>query len=244
MEILILAAGRGLRLKEKTENTPKTLLPISDKPLIQHILASLADLSLSKVYIVNGFQGEKLRDVITGQNHKLPIEFLFNPNFHEGNLLTVFCGEKKMSDTFAVMNADHLYSKPIIKAISEWALKPKDEITIVCDSERKLFEDDMKVRLTKDGTLLEMDKKLPTWDKGYIGATLIPKSLIRAYYMAAHEVLFEKGRQASCEMVLNKLASKGFVIKVLDVVNAPWIEVDTEEDLQKAQVIFDEKFPK
>lgn len=53
MKVLVLAAGYGTRLKEIAENTPKPLLPIGDRPLINHILDRIKDLpGLNEVLVV------------------------------------------------------------------------------------------------------------------------------------------------------------------------------------------------
>ena len=64
MKVLVLAAGYGTRLKAIAENTPKPLLPVSGKPLINHILER-----------VKGLPG--LNEVLVVTNNK------FTPNFEE-----------------------------------------------------------------------------------------------------------------------------------------------------------------
>lgn len=52
MDIIILAAGYATRLYPLTENTPKPLLPVGGKPIIEHILAKLEKLKLHRIFIV------------------------------------------------------------------------------------------------------------------------------------------------------------------------------------------------
>lgn len=53
MKALILAAGYGTRLYPLTQNTPKPLLPIAGKPIIEHIIKKINKISsLDKIYIV------------------------------------------------------------------------------------------------------------------------------------------------------------------------------------------------
>ena len=53
MKVIILAAGYGTRLKAIAENTPKPLLPVNDRPLINYILDRLQNLpDLDEVLVV------------------------------------------------------------------------------------------------------------------------------------------------------------------------------------------------
>ena len=46
---LLLAAGIGSRLKPLTNSWPKCLMPIGQKPLLEHWLSSLNELDISKI---------------------------------------------------------------------------------------------------------------------------------------------------------------------------------------------------
>ncbi|WP_421718020.1 N-acetylmuramate alpha-1-phosphate uridylyltransferase MurU [Algiphilus sp.] len=60
MKAMILAAGRGQRLRPDTDHTPKPLLPIAGKPLITHHLRKLAASGCRDVVINTGWLGAQL----------------------------------------------------------------------------------------------------------------------------------------------------------------------------------------
>ncbi|KWE70594.1 hypothetical protein WL77_12425 [Burkholderia ubonensis] len=60
MKAIVLAAGRGSRLKGLTENLPKTLVPFNRRPLLEHTLQSLREGGAGEIGIVGGYRRELL----------------------------------------------------------------------------------------------------------------------------------------------------------------------------------------
>ena len=60
MKAMILAAGRGERMRPLTDHTPKPLLPIAGQPLITHHLMALRAAGISEIVINTGHLGEQL----------------------------------------------------------------------------------------------------------------------------------------------------------------------------------------
>jgi NDP-sugar pyrophosphorylase family protein len=59
MQVVILAAGEGTRLRPLTYETPKPLLPVAGKPILQHTLEQLKGIA-SEVILVIGYLGDKI----------------------------------------------------------------------------------------------------------------------------------------------------------------------------------------
>ena len=62
MQGLILAAGMGKRLKELTQNNTKCMVKVNGVSLIDRMLHQLDKLQLSRIVIVVGYEGQKLKD--------------------------------------------------------------------------------------------------------------------------------------------------------------------------------------
>ena len=60
MDAIILAAGYAVRLYPLTENTPKPLLKVAGKPIVEHIINKLGELNIiNKIYIVTNDKFEQ-----------------------------------------------------------------------------------------------------------------------------------------------------------------------------------------
>jgi len=66
MKAVVLAAGLGKRLATVTAKTPKVLVKIGEKTLIEHNLDKLRRLGINEVALVIGYKGELVKDVVGG----------------------------------------------------------------------------------------------------------------------------------------------------------------------------------
>ncbi|MBB1268681.1 N-acetylmuramate alpha-1-phosphate uridylyltransferase MurU [Shewanella sp. SR44-3] len=76
MKAMILAAGRGERLRPLTDTVPKPLVCVAGKPLIIYHLEKLAAIGVSEVVINHAWLGQKLIDTLgSGQRWGLTIHY-------------------------------------------------------------------------------------------------------------------------------------------------------------------------
>jgi MurNAc alpha-1-phosphate uridylyltransferase len=64
MKAMLLAAGRGERMRPLTDHTPKPLLRVGGKPLISWHLAALARAGIRDVVINLSWLGDQIRDAL------------------------------------------------------------------------------------------------------------------------------------------------------------------------------------
>lgn len=229
MTILLLAAGCGVRLGDKTRDTPKTLLHLANRPILHHILCGVAAVSSLPLVVVTGFEAEQIHDAVNG--HYPKISFAHNADFTKGNILSLTSARALLGASgFVMFNADHVYSKEILAKI----FAPTDQITAVCDFDRPLIADDMKVVMQNKSPILfskQVDQNLG----GYVGCTIVPPNKVDTYWKMVDHTLSQVGEKANVEEVLNRLIKAGEPIAIRDVSGSTWIEVDTPEDLKLAE---------
>ena len=73
---VLLAAGRGTRMRDLTEALPKPMLEVRGKPVLQHIVEGLRDNGLTNLLIVVGWRAEMVKDFF-GDGSKLDVRIQY-----------------------------------------------------------------------------------------------------------------------------------------------------------------------
>lgn len=114
MQAVIMAAGKGMRLGELTKNTPKPLLNVAGKSIIEHIFSALPDV-VDEVIIVVGYLGEKIRDRVGKKFDGIRISYVEQKKLL-GTAHALWCAKYFLkSDRFLVFNGDDIYHKDDVK---------------------------------------------------------------------------------------------------------------------------------
>jgi len=119
MKGLILAAGRGTRLRPLTGRRSKPLLPLIGQPLIAYPLQKLLYAGITEIGIVAGDNEDELR---SGLSH-IPADLSFIRQdeplglAHAVNCARGFCAD----DDFILLFCDNLFSEPLALAQAQWA---------------------------------------------------------------------------------------------------------------------------
>ena len=75
MHVIIPAAGFGTRLRPHTWSKPKPLVSVAGKPILGHVLDSIAPLHPEKVIFITGYLGDQIREYVEGQ-YTFPTAFV------------------------------------------------------------------------------------------------------------------------------------------------------------------------
>ena len=110
---VILAAGFGSRLVPITLNTPKPLVRVKGKRIIESTLDALIAAGIEEIYIVRGYLASQFDDLL----YKYPtIKFIENPLYNEGNNIgSVYVAKEFLKNSY-ILEADLLlYTPSLIK---------------------------------------------------------------------------------------------------------------------------------
>jgi len=73
---VVLAAGRGTRMRELTNDVPKPMIEVRGKPVLQHIVEGLRDAAVRKFLIIVGYHAETVRNFFgDGRRHNVAIQY-------------------------------------------------------------------------------------------------------------------------------------------------------------------------
>ena len=89
MQAIILAAGMGKRLGALTKDNTKCMIKVNGVTLIDRLLIQLSSLQLSRVVIVVGYKGDKLREYIGNRYPDLHIQYVYLSLIHNLTLPTI-----------------------------------------------------------------------------------------------------------------------------------------------------------
>src|SRR5213076_933117 len=59
---VLLAAGRGTRMRELTDDLPKPMIKVREKPILLHIIEGLQAAAINNVLIIVGYHGDAVRN--------------------------------------------------------------------------------------------------------------------------------------------------------------------------------------
>jgi len=228
MQAIIIAAGLGNRLGDLTRDRPKALVPVAGRELILHTLDFVDHPAVDERIVVTGYEGERLGKFIA---ENCPgVRTAHNPHYRDGSIRTIEAALEHVRGDFLLMNVDHIYPRRMLTRILDRARG----ITAMCDFDRRLGRDDMKVKL-EGGRLVAIKKTLAEYDGGYIGMTYCAASSLDRYREGVARTRTVSGDSANVEAALALLAYENEEINICDVSGMGWLEVDTQADLENAQ---------
>lgn len=108
---IFIAAGFGTRLVPVTLNTPKPLVRVNGKRMIDTAIDACLEAGISEIYIVRGYLAEQFDQLL----YKYPmIKFIENPSFNEANNISSAMTARYLMQNAYVLEADLIVSNPSI----------------------------------------------------------------------------------------------------------------------------------
>lgn len=127
--VVIMAGGKGLRLRPLTEQTPKPLLRVGGKPVLQHIIENLRDEGFTDIVVAINYLGEQIEAHFgDGSSFGVHIKYL-REETPLGTAGALSLLKPPFSSPLVVMNADLVVSARIGQLV-DYHLTEKAIITV------------------------------------------------------------------------------------------------------------------
>ena len=110
MKAVILAAGEGKRMWPLTHSRPKVMLPLVNRPVMEHIIMQLAKAGIKEIVLVTGYHEEIIKEYFgDGSRWGVAIEYV-NQQKQSGTADALRMAKSRLSQHFLVLNGDIIVS--------------------------------------------------------------------------------------------------------------------------------------
>ncbi len=117
MQCIILAAGKGTRLRPLTDNIPKPLVKVNDKTLLDHIVEALPS-AVKELIIVIGYRGEMIKEYCGTTFHGRRVTYVEQTEIN-GPAKALWLAKDLIKGRFLFMFADDIHGKDdLARAVS------------------------------------------------------------------------------------------------------------------------------
>jgi choline kinase len=228
MRAVILAAGRGHRLREVTADRPKCLAQVGDCTLLARQMASLRRHGIDRIVVVAGFNADSVRLACDRD-----VELVINTRYHSTNsLYSLWLARNLLKEGFVVMNCDVLFHDQLLADL----LTARDEdALLMCANRGTTYSDEeMKIRV-RGGCVSAIAKTLPAHDVdgenvgiakfGAPGAALLIEQM--------GSLLAQGGTRDWLPSAFAAFARLR-PLRVVETRGFPWTEIDFPEDYERA----------
>jgi choline kinase len=238
MRAIILAAGRGMRLREAAD-VPKCLLTFGGMTLLERHLRLLRHAGVDEVVLALGWRHELVAAELDRLEWRPRPEIVLNPGFELGSVLTVHTVAEALTrgGDVLLMDADVLYHDRIMAALVA-GQKPVNRVLL----DRDFEPGDEPVKLcVRDGAPVELRKQLaPDLKYDTIGESVgffrfDNAGARRLAAIVSDYVGSERSNLPHEEAVRDLFREGSQAVEVADVTGAPWIEIDFPNDVTRAE---------
>ena len=235
MKALILAAGVSRRLYPQTYNTPKCLLEVGGKPIINYQLEALSELGINDITMIVGYHREMLVESVEKNFPEINFKFIVNHHYFETNTAySVYVGKEALRDQHLLMNADVVYPKELLSKLYHSSFENVLAVDIKsCGREEVKVIDGGQNMISAIGKDLIEDKCLGE----FIGVAKFSSEFMKEFVNALGQLIEAGGKNDYFEAGIEQLLEKQLVYYV-DVSEYPCLEIDFVEDLELARKLF------
>lgn len=231
MKAVILAGGRGTRGKPFTDYFPKAMIPIEEKPLIDHIVSYVSSFGfIDEVIILADYNGigSQIKGYFENRATKKKIRFIQDSQSGTGGDLVHLSNLLGKSSEFLLWFSDNLTPIDIGKMFKFY----KQKKSIACIATRRYRKEETGYAVVKDGLILEFKEKpvIKLQMAECLGIYILATKILKL-------IKSKQKRQRNINLSYDILQglSKSKTISTFDIEKTPWIDVESPTKIERNQ---------
>ena len=220
--VIIMAGGKGKRLEPFTNVLPKPLVPINEKPVIEHIIEKFAENKISNFFITSNYKSKVLKAYFQEMKPKFKLTFVdeLKPLGTAGGLSLL---KGKLKKPFIVTNCDTIINVNL-DDLMHFHISNRNDATLLVSSKEHVIPYGT-CKLTKKGYLQKIVEK-PKFDFFVnVGMYVLNPNLIR---------LIPKNKSYDMTDLITLAKNKKKQIGVYPIDDESWIDVGQWSEYHKA----------
>jgi choline kinase len=235
LQAIILAAGLSKRLRPLTDSAPKCLLKIGEKTILGLTINNIFENDINDFIIVTGYRENMIKDFIAEHYPKINVTFLTNSDYkNNNNSYSLWMTREYIRGDVLLLDSDILFDSKIISKL----LKSGCENCLAVNRKHILSEEEIKVLIDSANKIRHIGKEFDP--KKSFGESIGIEKFSEGFFARLGEVLNrkivkEKNVNEFYETSFQELIDAGNDIYAVDVSEFESMEIDTPEDLKKAE---------
>jgi choline kinase len=234
MQAIILAAGLSKRLRPLTDTTPKCLLRVGGKTLLEMTIDNILKNGVSEFVMVTGYRENMIKDFIGKNYPSLKITYLTNSGYeNNNNSYSLWMTKDYIKGGSLLLDSDILFDYRIIAKL----LKSQYLNSLAVNPNHKLGDEEIKVIIDSTNKIEHIGKHLAPED--CYGESIGIERFSHDFFVKLGEVLERKIVRENnvnefYEASFQELYDRGNTMYAVDVSEYKSMEIDFPEDLKKA----------
>jgi NDP-sugar pyrophosphorylase family protein len=238
---VFLLAGGGIRLKPYTNDIPKCLVEVNGKKLLIRMLDYLAKGGIEKVILVIGYKGKIIRSTVGDSWNGMGIVYIDNKDWATtNNVVSLNLAVPLINEDFILLEGDLIFTweafnplfKPDRMAVDNYQ-KYMDGTLVDIDKNQNVTRFLMNKDLSEDEKI-DFYKTVNLYSFKYDSfKSLILPQLNDLIKSGQKQVYYEQA-------IANAVILSDYNTTAVNFSGTPWYEIDTEDDLYKAEELFRE----
>jgi choline kinase len=232
---VILAAGTGCRLKPLTDASPKCLIDVGGRSILDRMLRALADSGVAHAVVVTGHLADRIDASIAASGLGIEVATVTNPAYATtNNAASLAAARSAIGDrSFLLCDGDVVFTRNPFPGL----LAAPDACAVAVDAAAPFNAEAMKVELAADGRVVRLSKALDRHRSAgeSLGLQRIGGSALPRVWDAIAETIARDAAHAYYEDAFQLLLDAGLRMGIARVAPGTCMEIDDAVDLGAAR---------